>query len=286
MDSIKNVLVPIDFSKDSNAALSAANNFAQMSNSKVHLVNFFFPSDNVKQKHPKKAVLGNEDEIYQRQLDEEYQKILDELKSLAEKTLDPELKGKAFAVAAEISESFERFLEEVKIDFIIAGDESSKGLLEFFEGSRSENMLQDADVPVMVVEDSDDFVFDDIMIATDLSLEIPVTSLGICKFFQSNGATVHFVNVITTDVDTKKEVKGKIEQLAENAGFEEYEIFITRSEKEVDGIREAIKEISPDLVLMKTYEKSRVWRLIFGSLTEKVIRDWDVHVLAEKVDNH
>jgi hypothetical protein len=63
MESIKNIIVPIDFSEDTEAILKAANNFGQMFDSKIHLVNFFEISHDVKHKHPKKAVLGHEEEL-------------------------------------------------------------------------------------------------------------------------------------------------------------------------------------------------------------------------------
>jgi nucleotide-binding universal stress UspA family protein len=283
MDRIKNILVPVDFSTESYCGLRAANSFAQKFEGKVHLVHFLLPTDNVKDLDPKQAVLDKEDELRQDQLGQESQQALTELKSISERTLAPSVQGEVFAVASNISKSFEEFMKETEMDLVISGTSGSRNIFEFFKGNRTENILQDADVPLLVVSNHGDLYVDDIMIATDLGKEIPFKSLEICKFFQANGAKLHFVNVIATKLITEEEVKEKIENLAGKAGIEGYETYIIRDDKEFDGIMEVIKEIKPGLVLMKTYAKSQFWTFIVGSLTEKVMRETEIPVLAENV---
>jgi len=205
---------------------------------------------------------------------------------MAKEDLEEGIRGKVFAVASKTSATFEQFITETNIDFIIAKDQNSESLFDVLEGSRIGKMIQKADVPLMVVDHCEDFALRNIMIATDLSREIPFTSLKICQFFQNHGAKLHFVNVITTDLITESEVVEKIKQLATNAGIEDFETYITHHPSESEGLNEAKDKILPDLLLMKTYQKSGIWRLAFGSLMEKITGEWDVPVLVEKVDDN
>ena len=53
----KNILVPFDFSEEAMFGLNMARQWSQMVGAKVNMVHFVLPDDEVKDQHPKYAVM-------------------------------------------------------------------------------------------------------------------------------------------------------------------------------------------------------------------------------------
>jgi nucleotide-binding universal stress UspA family protein len=279
----KNILVPFDFSEEAMFGLNTAKQWAQMVGAKINMVHFTLPDEGVKDQHPKYAILNLKDVERQKQLEHRANEMLMQLWQLMDTEVAPGAEGEVFVVKAGLSNAFSEFLNQTDIDIIVSGSSSSRNLIEYFTGNNSEQMIRNTDVPILIVSTDKPLAFGDILFSTDLSLAIPEKLFELGKYLQCNGARLHIMNAMTTELLTEKEIEDKISHLAHQVGISEYESHLIVAEGELEGILKSVSEIDPDLIMMKTYQRSNLASILVGSLTEKVIRETDKPVMVQQM---
>ncbi|MEP5613853.1 MAG: universal stress protein [Cyclobacteriaceae bacterium] len=274
MKQINNIVVPIDFSQESNAGITASCSFARKFNGKIHFINTI--SD---------ELVESDDEHALKQL--QFQKKVvrkKRLTKLMSTSVPQSLQGKSFASFGTMTNVINQFSIQVDIDLIITATSGSRNFIEFFGGNDTEDLIRENDIPVIAVPEDEDLTFKNLLIATDLGREVPNTIFKVCKFLQSEGAGLHFVNIITTELIEKDEVKKKIESMTQRSDIEKCEVHVESNSDEVQGILEVARKIDADIILMKTYQKSRFWTLVKGSLSEQLVRKSEIPVMVENID--
>lgn len=283
MKEINHIVVPVDFSEESAKGIKAACSFATKFKSKIHFLHVIDKHATDVDLHPKDAVLGNSNTQHHQQLESEIKKALEKLGKLQGETLPTKHHGHLFTAIGTFETALAEFEKKVSVDLIISGSSSSRNLLEFFTGNATESLIRDNEIPVIAVSENEAVDLNNILIATDLSGIVPNRIFTVCKFLQSQGAKLHFVNIITTELIKKEEVKKKIEELAKSHYIENYQMHIIEHTNEIEGVLKIAEEIKADLVLLKTYEKSRFWTFIKGSLAEQLVRTSDIPVMVENL---
>ncbi len=277
----KNILVPFDFSEEAMFGLNMARQWSEMVGAKVNMVHFVLPDNEVKDQHPKYAVLDITDPQRQKQIEQVAAQKLIELKKVLDEHIGLGAQGEVIVLQSGLSDAFEQFMQQTEIDLIISGTSSSRNIAELFTGNNSEQMLRDADIPVLVVSSDQALAFDNILLATDLGQAVPSRLFDFAKYFQSKGAELHVMNAMTTELMKEKDAATKMDQLVRHAGIEKYSPHLIEADDELEGVLKSVSEIDPDLILMKTHERSDLENAIFGSLTEKVIRQTSKPVLVQ-----
>lgn len=283
MNNIKNILVPVDFSGESEAALKAANKLAIKLKAKVHVVNFsaFRPVVTPIYSGDSTSVLNSA--LHERQLEVETSQMLDQLRMKMERCLSPGLRSDLYIVRESMKQGIEDVLKENDIDLIVSGTVDEDGLLAQLTTSNTEKLIRNAGIPVLAVTEKEELLLDHILVATDLSTDLPNRLYGVCSILERMGAQIHIVNVNTTELLNEADILAKMSVLVQYLDLKNYKLHVVPDRKEINGILKLIKQINPGLILMKTYEKSAFWALFQGSLAEKVIRKTDVPVLVEQV---
>jgi nucleotide-binding universal stress UspA family protein len=141
-----------------------------------------------------------------------------------------------------------------------------------------------------------------ILIPTDFSTRSESSYRYACEFAKATGAKLHFLNVIEAPYDfpsrmddilkaSKKEHKKKLESIIQDLqSFDDYSKlkidFSVVAGKVSSEILSAIDKFKPDLVVMGTGGETGIKQVLYGSLTNRLLIDSPVPVLAitEKTD--
>lgn len=284
---ITNILVPIDFSGASIVGLEAAVQFAP-AQSKIHLINFLLSSADITPVHPKEAILETNDTLYHATLKKERQEKYDELKKISRAHIPEDLQGHCLVVTDKLEKSLERCAGDLKLNLsvIITGYSASDDILEFFTGNQTQRIIRNSDVPVLVVSNKDDLInIQDMLLVTDLNQSFPEKLFALCERLQELGAALHVGHVVTSSEDNEEDIREQIKKQFSMFTQPIQSIYLQRNKKQYDGIQEMIDRANPDIVFMKTYEKSDFSAFLSGSITEKVIKAERVPVVVEKVPN-
>ncbi len=87
-------------------------------------------------------------------------------------------------------------------------------------------------------------------------------------------------NVKTRSLDRVAELRAKLSGLAKEHGLEDAETWVISDASPVEGILDHIRTHHVDLVVMSTRGRSRLERLLIGSVTERVVRHAPCAVLT------
>lgn len=283
MKDIKNLLVPIDFTEESVAGLKAANQFAAKFKSKVHVVHFLPYHPVVTPVYPGDASMIVNSAVQEQQMEREKSHVLKKLKTEMDLYLSEGLRGQIYIVSDTLNSGMNDLLDDIKVDLIVSGTSGTNNLVEKFSGNNTEKMIRKSGIPVLAVSNYADVTLDDVLIATDLSTELPTRLYDMCRLLENHGATIHFVNVNTTELLNEADILPKMSALVKALQIDNYRIHIVSNKGEVNGIMKVVDQIHPGLILMKTYQKSNFWTFFEGSLAEKVIHETEVPVLVEQV---
>lgn len=146
MDTIKNILVPIDFSNYSKQALRYAVNFAKMFTSKIYLVYVvepvIYPSDfSMGQVTFPVADLEMND------------RALEELKNLAKTEIGPEIEVETIIKTGKPFVEINETASEMDIDLIIIATHGHTGMEHLLFGSTAEKVVRKAPCPVLTLRE-------------------------------------------------------------------------------------------------------------------------------------
>lgn len=143
--TVRSILVPIDFSKYSKAALRTAKAFAKLADARLDLLHVI--EDDL---HPAFYTIAAQS-IYD--IDPEIdQKAIAEMRQMDEGTPEDGVKTDYHVRDGHAARTIIDFAEEVGSDLIIMSTHGLRGLEHFFMGSVAEKVVRRASVPVLTVK--------------------------------------------------------------------------------------------------------------------------------------
>lgn len=191
------------------------------------------------------------------------------------------LQGSVYVVNSSLSDSLSKFVADM--DMIVMGTSGTSSLIEKMTGNNTEKVILTAKVPVLSVSSFKKISFDSILIPTDLSQNISESLFNFCRSMEKSGSKIHFANFISTELINASEVKDKIDLLTEAQNISNYTVHFRDVEQESTALLELAKELKPDLIMMKTYEKTSLWSFIADSIAEKAVRELGLSTLVDQV---
>lgn len=195
------------------------------------------------------------------------------------------------------------YADDVDADVVVMGTHGRSGLERFLLGSVTERVLRSTDRPVLTTHPTEDETpeYANILVTTDGSDGAGVAIEQAVSLASETGATLHALSVVDArSFATSGELDGsmvaaiqrELDAVADEA-VGEVESAAAAADVPVlsdvdvglpaDEIRQYVEEHDIDLVVMGTHGRSGVDRVLFGSVTEAVIRGVDVPVLAVHV---
>jgi len=263
--------------------ISAGCQLAQFFNSTINFVHFIAPKTIDELRHPKDVIQGNNDTLFDDRLKVIESELLKKQTLMMQELVAKSLRGNVHVVNYSLSDSLSKFVTDSNMDMIVMGTSGTSSLIEEITGNNTEKVIRTAGIPVLSVSSFKTISFDNILIPTDLSQNIPVSLFTFCRYMEKRGSKIHFANFITTDLISTSEVRDKMDLLAAAQNISNYTVHIRNTQQESTALVELAEELKPDLIMMKTYEKTNLWSFISGSIAEKTVRELELPTFVDQV---
>lgn len=265
---MKKIIVPIDFSEQSEYALEAAVKIAKNNSGTEILALHMLEMSN--------AVLNTSDS-------EQQQKAIFFLR-LAEKRFTEFLDKPIFkdAEITPIVKHFKVFSEvndvakEHDVDLIIMGSQGTSGLTGMFVGSNTEKVVRHSDIPVLVLKDrySKD-IFNDVVYASDFSLESVDVYKRMSSLFQGLNTKLHllYVNLPSDRFRSSNEMEQAVSDFlmqAEGNQAKLKEVNFVSDYSVEKGVLNFANKLGADLVAVSTHGRTGIAHFFEGSISEDI----------------
>ncbi len=276
---MKKILVPIDFSKNSEAALKTAALLAEKNDAKLyplHMLDVHLASLNESETYIQEKV------AFFYKMAEKRIKTFLEKPYLENVEVVPIIKN--FKVFSEISD----IAKELEIDLIVMGSHGASGLKEFFIGSNTEKVVRYATIPVLVIkEELKNVDFKDVVVATDFSSDSVETFKNVLQTLESFHARAHvvYVNLPSENFKTSFEMEQMANDFYEAVEGNTDRMFETNyvCDRSVeDGILNFANVVGADLITVITNGRKGLSHFFAGSIAEDITNHASLPLLTFK----
>ncbi|MEQ8713418.1 MAG: universal stress protein [Cyclobacteriaceae bacterium] len=270
---MKRILVPIDFSEESMNALHSAHSLAKETGSEVLLVHVI--EDPTAQSFNTMGIVDYSpmDNVYVVKLMEKTKERMDKLVNESEYS-DILLKYRI-----EIGHAYEQIskvIAEHKSSLIVMGSKGASGIVNLLVGSVADKVVRTAACPVITVKSKCDLSnIKSIVFATDLRIE-QESIVGELKNMQAHyDAHLHLVKAYDSEWILEKDVKRRIDEFAEQFGFDNFSTTAVKDSDEVDAILDFADEIDADMIALATHHRRGLESLFTGFISKNVVNKSD-----------
>lgn len=256
---MKNILIPIDFSKNAENALAFAISLAAGFGADIHLVHAYHSTSHA-------GHLANVDRVIKEDRDKEMNGYLEKAKTLAGNL---NLNGrcrKGYAV-----EIIKDEVEKVNADLIVMGTLGASNVSKKIMGSTTSNLIKNIETPILAIPASTENTgFDNLVVALD-ALNSPDPSLlnPMMEIAKNYAASVHLIHVsketLHTDVDP--DVKNHLS--ASGLAFSFTKIL---SEDTLEGILNFSEEKENSMLCLVSRQRNWFGNLFHNSISQQIAK--------------
>ena len=263
---MKRILVPVDFSKEAEAAARVAARIAKKTNSEIFLVHMLeLPVTTIDP--AEMNTISSEPQII-------YFMKLAHKKFEAFKKL-PFLKGIRVIETVQFQHAFSGIIEEStknKIDLIVMGSQGASGLQEMFIGSNTEKVVRKSKIPVLVIKKNvKNFDIKSILFASDFNKESKSTFHRVIDFAKLFDAKINLLYVNTIhNFNTSDNIEKRIAKFMKDFDFDNYSTNIYNDISIEKGILSFGRKINTDLIALNTHGRSGLSQLFNGSIGQEL----------------
>ncbi|NJX14940.1 universal stress protein [Tamlana crocina] len=277
---MKTIIIPVDFSEQSEYALKAAAQLAKKFDAELLVLHMLEMSDIMLSAS---GGMQNQKSMFFLQLAEQkFEEFLkkDYLKGIRIKPII-----KHFKVFSEVND----VAIENNADLIVMGSHGASGFKEFFVGSNTERVVRHSEIPVLVVKnDVKTTDYKSGVFACDFSEEAIEPYLKADRFFRKTGAKMNLVYVNLPNERFKS--TAEIEKRVIN--------FFTKAERSLDkmadvsyvsdytvegGILNFANKIHADIIAIPTHGRKGLAHFFEGSVGEDVANHANLPVVTFKI---
>ena len=279
---MNNLLVPLDFSDESQNALRVAVQMAQKTDAAIQLLHVLeIPSSTYSVAGDVYAAATVLDQVYAPRMQASVEERLTEIAEMVRK--------QGVSVSFKIAHgSVYRMIEEQTkgeaIDMIIMGTKGASGWHEVFIGSNAEKVIRRSKIPVLTIKHELDLdKVKNILLAVGTHEEEAVEA---AKFMQLlTGATCHLLKVFrkTSEESSLEETQQALSDYANNQHFRDYTTNVVFSQWVEEGILDFVTNHTIDLIVIGTHGYKGISHFLLGSHAEDVANHTDLPVLTTKV---
>lgn len=277
---MKRIIVPIDFSEQSEFALEVAANLAQKYGSELIVLHMLELSNAILTTNG--TAINDEAVFYLKLAEQKFEAFLDK----------PYLEGvkvtpilKHFKVFSEVNE----VANEHQANLIVMGSHGASGVKEALIGSNTEKVVRNSDIPVLVIKHNPILLdFENAVFASDFSDDAVKPYLNAKVTFDKLGAKMHLVYVNSPDgnfrssaeIDKKvslflKKADGDLSNISKVNVVSDYSI-----EK---GILNFASIIGADLIAVATHGRKGLAHFFEGSISEDIANHSTLPVMTFKI---
>lgn len=274
---MKKILVPTDFSEQSEFAMDLACQIARRSGASVcalHLVDLsgfidYAAIGNSYSMLGTTAGIGFDEKVLHSLHENALEKLDGFVKAFEKSEIGIERKidfGNAF-------QNITQEIKENKFDLVVMGSRGASGMEEFLVGSNTEKVVRHARCPVITVKSRSDFSkIKNIVFASKFDHDQTHVTGELKKLIDLTNARLHLLRVVTPNAfESTKNIKSTINDYVEKHSLENYTINIYNDAVEEDGIIYFANDIKADMIALSTHGRSGLLHLLSGSIAEDVV---------------
>ena len=274
---MKTIIVPIDFSEQSEYALKVAASLAKKHDSEILALHMLELNEAMISSsegfHPEQTVFLLK--LAEKRINE----FLDKPYLAGVKKITPIIKH--FKVFGEVNDVAEKH----NADIIIMGSHGTDGLKEIFVGSNAEKVVRNSDIPVLVIKDEiDDFKVDDFVFACAFKEESLVAFQRAKGFADKLGANLHLVYINTPGDNflSNNDAFEKIAKYLQMAGTGK-EVKIYNDYSVEKGVLNFSDAINADVIGIPTHGRKGLSHFFMGSIGEDIANHSKIPVITFKI---
>ncbi len=272
------ILVPTDFSEESENAASFAADICRETGADLYLL------------HVMEIPTHSTNYTF-----EEYQEIPEgiALMKAAKERFEqfkqkPIFKGVNVVEAVQFERTYENIVEQAKkhdIDLIVMGSHGATGMKEMFVGSNTERVVRMAHCPVFTVKGPQKLdQVNDIVFASDFKPEVYSSFPRLKQLTDLFNAKLHLLKVVTPNTfEVTAKSRQEMEDFAKEFDLKDYSVNIYNDEYIEAGILNFAESINADLISLSTHGRRGLVHLINGSLAEDVANHAERPVLSIRI---
>jgi nucleotide-binding universal stress UspA family protein len=272
--SIIKVLIPTDFSVQSEFAYQMVKNLSKHSQMEVTFLHVLNVPDSVSLDKKKEIVTCGEIDIdYVRT---QYEMALNKLK---------DIKRKNEGVSTDIvfgstTSQITSYAEENNYDLIALGNKGSSGLAERFIGTEAQHVARHSEVPVLTLMcDRSDLELKNVLLVHNFE-EHGEQPLDLLKLFiKIFGTKLHFLQITKSEED-KSQIEENMHTFANNNGLSDYELHVLIDANVEEGVSHFDQMHDMDIVCIGTHGKGGI---LHKSATEALINHLYKPIISYKI---
>jgi nucleotide-binding universal stress UspA family protein len=275
---MKKILIPVDFSKQSEYAAKMANRIANKSNSSIYLLhlielptgiidmgagsNFSIPESMLYLRKVKEQIINFKDTFFDKNLDVKY----------AIKFQNP-------------YEGIQKYGDKIDADLIVMGSKGNSDFEEILIGSNTEKVVRTSKRPVIVVKkDETKFNAKDLVFASSFKNENKEAFGKFLDFANQFKSKIHLLKVNTpSKFESTQIAKEKIKNFISDFSLPKHTISIYSDTTIEMGILNFSKDINADLIALSTHGRSGLSHLFNGSITSSLSKNAIKPMLTFKI---
>ena len=268
---MQNLLVPFDFSKESNAALRAAEEIASKLEAKIFfLIVYEAPEEtNDMYSFSQEALLN-----YKKLIDEVKEQHIFKLKDIITKStflnsaIEP-LTRRGF-VHKEIIET----VEELEIDLVVMGSKGTSTIEEYLIGTNVEKIIHNVGCPVLVIPNvQKNFTLENLIFASGFH-EDEVPEFEFFKHLSTKfDSTVHLLRVNTpASFERSKDMRISMEHFIKYWDLNKTTINIYSDFSIEEGMLEFAKSMDADLICLHRRHHRNFFSFLNARFTDEIVK--------------
>ena len=272
---MKTILVPVDFSKNSDNAIHFALELNRKMKAKVILFHSYIipvlasdipvimPSDNELKKEAQK----NMSKLQEKYL-EEY----------------PGMEIETVLSAGYAEDEISRVSAHRKADLVVMGTQGSSGLREVLIGSITAAVMEDTECPVLAIPEKAQFKgLRKIVFATNYADNDFENVEKVVDMARTTGAEVILLHVSIGDLDTAYEyaaIETFKERIRNDSHYENVSFKLLESRYVIEGLNFYLDEIKADMIVMSMHHRTFFQRIFSKSKTKQMAFHTHIPLLA------
>lgn len=274
---MKTIIVPIDFSEQSEFALKAAASLSKKHGSEIIALHMLELNEAMISSsegfHPEQTV------FLIKMAEKRISEFLDKPYLKGVKKVTPIIKH--FKVFSEVNDVAEKH----GADMIIMGSHGSDGLKEIFVGSNAEKVVRNSDIPVLVIKDDmEDFKAENFVFACAFKDESLIAFKKAKDFADKLSAKLHLVYINTPGDNflSTKDAYEKVNKYLQKAGAGK-EVNIYNDYSVEKGVLNFSESIHADVIGIPTHGRKGLSHFFMGSIGEDITNHSKIPVITFKL---
>jgi nucleotide-binding universal stress UspA family protein len=262
---MKKILVPIDFSKQSEFASKVAHKIAKKTGSSIYLIHLIELPSGVVDMGSGSRFNIQESMLYLRKTK---QKII----TFKEKFFSSKLEIHHIIKLQNPYEGILKYADKLEVDLIVMGSKGHSEFEEILIGSNTEKVVRTSKRPVIVVKKDDDtFKIKDIVYASSFKKDDKEAFHKFLNFANQFKSKIHLLKINTANkFESTHDAIQNVKDFIKEFDLPKHSINIYSDTSVEKGILNFSRELNADLIALSTHGRSGISHFFSGSVTKNL----------------